>query len=185
MSTPAATNPQADPTTSTTPTPTATGGTPTAPSAPEKTFTQAELETIISDRLSRQQRAIDAKVTADKSAAEAAKLAEQGEFKKLAETAQAERDVLKAALAQRDHLDLQKEVAQAHNLPAALASRLQGTTREELVADAKEMAKLVTAPANPNPAPAGNRPNPRPQSGPDQAQETEKMLRSTGRYNAI
>lgn len=148
-----------------------------------RTFSEEEVNSIISDRLSRQQRAIDAKTVGEKAAAEAAKLAEQGEFKKLAETAQAERDALKATLTQRDHTDLQRTIAAEHGLPAEMASRLQGETREELVTDAKALAKLVAQP--PAPPTPGNRPNPRPQAGPDQAQETEKLLRATGRYQAI
>lgn len=166
-----------DPTTQPTPTPAATGG------APEKTFTQAELDAVIADRLGRQQRALDAKAATDKAAADAAKLAEQGEFKKLAETAQAEAHTLKAELAARDHRDLQRTVAAEHKLPESLATRLQGATREELIADAKELAKVVAAPAA-APTP-GNRPNPQPQPPANSGPDTENYLRSTGSYNAL
>lgn len=170
-------NPTPTPDPTPTPTPAAPGGTPLA------TFTQEQLDTIIADRLARQQRAIDAKTTKDRADAEAAKLAEQGEFKKLAETAQAERDALKGQLADRDHADLQRAVAVEQKLPAEMATRLRGATREELTADAKELAKLVTQP--PAPPVPGNRPNPRPQSGADPGSEVEAHLRASGRYNAI
>lgn len=159
-----------------TPTPAPTGGT------PDKTFTQAELDAIVKDRLDRQQRAITTQREKERADAEAAKLAEQGEFKKLAEAAEAKARTLEATLAARDYADLQRAVAAEHSLPADLAARLQGATREELVADAKNLAKLVTVPAAG--APPGNRPNPRPQTGPN-ARSVEDDLRATGRYNAL
>lgn len=158
-------------------TPAATGGT------SEKTFTQAELDAVIKDRLDRQQRAIDAKSAKDRADAEAAQLAEQGKYKELAETAARERDSIRAQLADRDHADLQRAVAAEQKLPLEMATRLRGTTREELTADAKELAKLVAQPGAP--AAPGNRPNPRPQNGPDAAQKTEDYLRSSGRYQGI
>ncbi|WP_263729968.1 hypothetical protein [Cellulomonas sp. SG140] len=42
---------------------------------------------------------------------------------------------------------VRERVATAHKLPAELAARLVGTTEEELVADAKALAKLIAAPA--------------------------------------
>lgn len=168
-----------DPITQPTPTPAVTGGTPAA----SGTFTQEQVDAIITERLARQQRTNDANKAKEKADLEAAKLAEQGEFKKLAETAQAEATTLKAQLAARDHADLQRVVASAHKLPESLASRLTGTTREELEADAKELAKLVAAPAAP--ATPGNRPNPRPQNTANSGPTTEEFLRSQGSYNAL
>lgn len=56
--------------------------------------------------------------------------------------------------------DMRAEVASAANLPAHLAKRLQGSTREELEADAAELAEtLPPPPASPPPAPSG-RPTP-------------------------
>lgn len=178
MSAPTQTPPtNTEPTTNPTPTPAASGG------APEKTFTQAELEAVIADRLGRQQRAIEAKSAKDKEAADAAKLAEQGEYKKLADAATLRASTLEAALAARDHADLQRVVAAEHKLPDALANRLTGTTREELAADAKKLAELVATPAAP-PTP-GNRPNPRPTANAPGGQSTEDLLRAGGSYNAL
>jgi hypothetical protein len=171
--------PQADPTTEPTPTPAATGGT----QEPEKRFSQAELDAHIEARLKRERDASAAKIAKEKDAAEQQRLTEQGEFKALAEAAQKERDTLAAQLAQRDHLDLQRAVAAEHKLPADLATRLQGTTRDELVTDAKALAKLLATP--PDAPPAGNRPGPRPQAGPDSDQQVEASLRATGRYQAL
>jgi hypothetical protein len=43
-----------------------------------------------------------------------------------------------------------ERVARKHSLPDALASRLVGSTEAELIADAKELAKLVNAGADPD-----------------------------------
>jgi len=110
--------------------------------------------------------------------------AEQGKYKELAEAAKREADELRVQVARRDHADLQRVVAGAYKLPDSLASRLQGNTREELEADAKDLAKLITSTESPTPAP-GNRAGPRPQPGPGLEEKTEAYLRSTGRYQAI
>lgn len=85
--------------------------------------------------------------------ADAAKLSEL-------EKAQKESTALKAQLAQRDHADLQREVAAEVGLPAQMASRLQGATREELQADAKALAKLIPAAAEQPAAFGANPANP-------------------------
>lgn len=70
-----------------------------------------------------------------------AELSEMEKLKKqLAETA-AEAAKLKRA-------ELQRQAAEKHKLPAALATRLQGETLEELDADAEELAKTLPK-ANP------------------------------------
>lgn len=50
---------------------------------------------------------------------------------------------------------LRERVARKHNLPDALADRLRGSTEEELVADAKALAKLVAAPDDADPSSLG------------------------------
>lgn len=182
MSTPAPTQPAEQ---ITTPPASGNGGTTPEqqPAESTLTLTQAALDALIKDRLDRQQRAISAATAKEKADAEAAKLAEQGEFKQLAETAASERDALKAQLAARDHADLQRTVAAEHHLPAEAASRLQGANRAELETDAKNLAKLLATP--PPPPTPGNRPGPRPQSGADPGATTEAQLRQSPRYSAI
>jgi hypothetical protein len=187
VSNPTPSNPPADPTQHPTPPASGNGGTPPPAAQPTPaplTMTQAELDSLIADRLARQQRAIDAKTSKERADAEAAQLAEQGKYKELADRAVAEAETLKAQLAARDHADLQREVAAEHKLPAEMAPRLQGSTRDELAADAKGLAKLLT-PATPPPPTPGNRPNPRPQAGPDAQDKTEQEMRASGRYQAL
>lgn len=128
-------------------------GTPaTAPEAVTevKTFTQAELDSILKDRLKRAQdkaQADAAKAVAD---AEAKALAEQGNYKALYEKAeQDKKDALERAT-KLERAALQAQVAKAVGLPEALASRLVGDTEQDLEADAKAMLAALPKPAAPN-----------------------------------
>ena len=49
-------------------------------------------------------------------------------------------------------------MAGKYNLPEALAKRLQGTTREELEADAASLAEALPKPAKHSPGPVGGNP---------------------------
>jgi hypothetical protein len=82
-----------------------------------------------------------------KAAADAAAAAEQGKFKELYESEQKKRAELEAKTRQLELAALRAKVAAATNLPAALASRLQGDTEEALTADAKVLLAALPAPA--------------------------------------
>jgi uncharacterized protein DUF4355 len=101
----------------------------------ERTFTQADLDRIVRERLA------EARKRADKDA-EDRKLAEQGEFQKLLEQEKARAADLEQQLKQRDHDALKARVAAKHKLPAELAERLRGETEEDLDKDAQALAKL-------------------------------------------
>lgn len=55
--------------------------------------------------------------------------------------------------AELEALTLRREVAEARGLPLAAATRLTGTTREELEADADQLAALIGQETNPSPRP--------------------------------
>lgn len=55
--------------------------------------------------------------------------------------------------AELEALGLRREVAEAKGLPLAAAARLTGETREELEADADQLAALIGQDANPAPRP--------------------------------
>lgn len=74
---------------------------------------------------------------------EKAKLAEQGEFKKLYDEATEELAKVRADLASRERDLLLRGIAQKFNLPDELRDRLRGDTAEELEADAKALAKFA------------------------------------------
>jgi hypothetical protein len=136
----------------------------------EKRFTQADLEHQIDERLKRERAKSEAKAIREKEEADAQRLKEQAEWQKLAEANEAKAQKLEAELARRDHDALRARVAAKHKLPEAFAARLVGQTEDELEADARELAKVVTAAT---PAAPGNGPGPKPagggESGPDAA----------------
>ncbi|HRP26308.1 hypothetical protein [Thauera sp.] len=89
-------------------------------------------------------------------ATETAALAEQGKFKELYETAENRAATLEKQLReQADEIAAQKlallrqQVATEKGLPAALADRLQGTTAEELTADADTLLAAMPRPNAP------------------------------------
>lgn len=135
---------------------------------PEKTFTQAELDAIIADRLKREREKY-------KDYAEFKKMAE--EYQKLKEAQMSETEKLQAKLAEyeRQLLEKEREAAEARleslklkvldemGLPKAWANRIFGTTEEEIRQDAEELKRLLGAANKPvgggtNPANASNRP---------------------------
>jgi len=79
--------------------------------------------------------------------AEEQRLADEKKFQELAEKRAKELDTIKAELAAERLTRLRGEVAAAAGLPATLAERLRGTSKEELEADAKELKKLIPATA--------------------------------------
>jgi len=115
---------------------------------PEKTFTQAELEAIIADRLKREREKY-------KDYAELKKAAE--EYQKLKESQMSETEKLQARLAEYERILLEKEreAAEARleslklrildemGLPKAWASRVFGTTEEEIKNDIAELKNLL------------------------------------------
>lgn len=133
---------------------------------PEKTFTQAELEAIIADRLKREREKY-------KDYADLKKAAEEYQKLKESQMSEAEKLQAKAAEYERQLLEKEREAAEARTenlklrvldemgLPKAWASRIFGTTEEEIKQDAEELKKLLGTPGKPvggatNPGQANN-----------------------------
>lgn len=121
------------------------------------TFTpeqQKHVDELIKQRLDRERNKIKGETeTAQQRAQEEAerkRLEEQAQWETLAKKQEQELAQLKADLVARELAALRREVAEAAGLSEELANRLQGTTREELEADAVALAKLV--PPDPRPA---------------------------------
>lgn len=135
------------------------------------TFSQAQVDAIIKDRLERQKRSVDAAAKAQQEAAETERLQQQGEFQKLAEERGRRVAELEGLLRQRDVQAMRDAAAAKHRLPSALAARLVGDTAEALEADAADMAKLVrpeeTRRERAQTALGGNPAGPRPVAGND------------------
>lgn len=111
--------------------------TPTPKDGGEKTFTQAELDRIVEERLKRE-RAKYADYDQLKAQADKAKALED-EKKTGEERLAGEIKALKDDLARERHRALVAEIAQEKGLSAKQARRLQGATREELEADADDL----------------------------------------------
>lgn len=110
------------------------------------TFTpeqQAAVNKMIADRLKRKEEADEKKAADEKAKAEEAKLKEQNEWKLLAEKHQAELEKTKAELAARDLAEKKRTIAAKYNIPDQLATRLVGSTDEEIEADAKALAETL------------------------------------------
>lgn len=126
-----------------------------------KTFTEAELERIVKERLERQKRSLEAQQAKAADEAKAAALKEQGEFKTLYEQAQAKAAELEQRIAAQERDALRRKAAKAAGLDpddAYLVSRLHGETEEELVADAKQLAERMKPAAPPAAPPRGGTP---------------------------
>src|SRR5215469_6480601 len=105
----------------------------TTPTEPEKKFTQADLDRVVADRLTR----------------ERAKFADYDDLKQQAASAagsKSQLDKIEEALRKSDERAVRAEqatmrmsVANELGLSEARARRLTGTTREELLADGRQM----------------------------------------------
>lgn len=114
-------------------------------------FTQAQLDAIIKDRL---ERADKQKEAASKAAAEAAKAEElkaKQEWQTLAEQREKELKEIQSKYEKAQSDMLKRDIAAKIGLPEALALRLQGTTAEELEADAKTILETLPKPDKPKP----------------------------------
>lgn len=112
--------------------------TPNPPKGDEgKTFTQADIDRIVADRLARERSKY---ADYDELKAKAAKLDElEAANKSEADKLRDQLDQLKRSQAEAEVRALRAEVAMAKGLTAAQAKRLVGNTREELEADADEI----------------------------------------------
>lgn len=103
----------------------------------EKTFTQAELDAIVRDRLKRERETTATKY-ADYDQLKASATAAEGDKSKLDQVLQKLGDA-EARAAKAEAENTRNGVATAKKLPPWMARRLSGKTKEELEADADEM----------------------------------------------
>lgn len=136
------------PTTPTTP----TAGEQTAgtQATPERTFTQQDVDRIIADRLVKERTKADAQAIKAREDAERKAAEEQGEFRKLYEKAQQQIAETEAKLQAAEIASIKRDVAARLNMPAALASRLQGDDESTIEADAKDLMAALPKPTAPN-----------------------------------
>ena len=115
-----------------------------------KTFTQAEVDALIKERLTRAERKAAEQTEAARKSAEAESLKQQGEYKALYERAQAEAQAAQERAKALELATLKRDIATRIGLPAGLAARLQGDDEAAIEADAKAMLELLPKPAAPN-----------------------------------
>lgn len=128
-----------------------------------KTFTQEEVNAIVAERIKRErekyadydQLKADAEAWRKKKAEE---MTEAEKAKAEAEKHRQELEALKAQLAERERRDLAAKVAKSVGLPEELATRLTGTTEEELTADAQALKKALGITSQTQPVGGGTNP---------------------------
>ena len=140
-----------------TPEPQAGDGQQTEQEQPKTTLTAEELAAALKKTREeaadyrRKLREAEGKLTASEKAqadAEAARLAEQGEYKALYEKAQAEAQAAADRLDQMERDQQRRDAAQAAGIPQ-LWERLKGDTAEALAEDAQALAAMMQATAPP------------------------------------
>lgn len=116
----------------------------------ERTFTQADVDRIITERLTKEKAKAESMATKAREDAERKAAEEQGKFRELYEAAQQRIAETEARLKASEIASIKREVAGKLNMPQALANRLQGETLEEIEADAKELMAALPKPSAPN-----------------------------------
>jgi hypothetical protein len=133
---------------------------PTA-ATPEKTgarvFTEAEVENIIKERLSRETSKREKAIQEAAAKAEQEAAARNGEWEKLAKARESELAELHNQLKARELGEMKRTVAERVGLPVALASRLAGESEADIERDAKTLLETLPKPSKPGP---GIVPNP-------------------------
>jgi hypothetical protein len=115
-----------------------------------RTFTQADLERILAERLAKAHAKADAQAAKVKEEAERKAAEEQGKYQELYEKAQAELAAKDAQLKANAIAIIKRDVATRLGMPAALAARLRGEDEDSIEADAKELMAALPKPAAPN-----------------------------------
>lgn len=122
-----------------------------------KTYSEAEVETLIKERLEREKKARERAANDAREKAEQEAAAKNQEYEKLAKINEEKAAKLEAELKSLKLSELRRAVAEKVGIPAALASRLIGETAEALEADAKALLETL-----PKPTPAPEKPKAQP-----------------------
>ena len=134
---------------SATETPTA-GETQQEPVAQERTFTQADLDRILAERLAKAHKKAEEQAAKVQAEAERKAAEEQGKYQQLYEQERAKAAATEALLKEAQIASIRRDVAQRLNMPAALAARLRGEDEDSIEQDAKELMAALPKPSAPN-----------------------------------
>ncbi len=121
----------------------------------QRTFTQADLDRIVTERLAKEKQRSEALAAKAKADAERKAAEEQGEWKKLAEQYKTDADTAAAKAKAAELAVLRRDIGARLNVPALLADRLRGETPEDIEADAKLLLAGLPK-AGPPPGNAGS-----------------------------
>lgn len=127
-----------------------TGAEPGKQTETVKTFTQTELDAIVTERLQRAQRKAEEATKKATEAAQAQSLKEQGEYRALYEQEQAKRLEVEQRARALELDGFRRDVVARKNLPAGLAEWLKGETLEDLEANAEKLLANLPKPTAPN-----------------------------------
>jgi Arc/MetJ family transcription regulator len=109
----------------------------------EKTFTQAELDRIVKERLQREHAKAEQMAQKARAEAEAQALSEQGKYKELFEKQQADLQAAAERIKAMELNTLRRDIATKVGLPAAFVDRLRGETEADIEADAKGLLEAL------------------------------------------
>lgn len=145
----------------------------------EKTFTQAELDKIIADRLAREQKKRDEAIQKEREEAERKRLEEQEQYKELADQYRQELEAIKADALNAKKDALLAKAGYTDEQIAVLRNTVAGETDEELT-KAIEGLKAVIAPKksyiDPSPLGGGDG-KPKPKDGEDIARDLYERIK--------
>ena len=117
---------------------------------PERTFTQADVDRIINERIAKERTKAESMAAKAREEAERKAAEEQGKYQELYQAAQQKAATLEAQLRAAEIASIKRDVAQRLNMPAALANRLQGEDEATIEADAKALMAALPKPTPPN-----------------------------------
>jgi uncharacterized protein YdaU (DUF1376 family) len=158
----------------------------------ERRFTQAQVDAAINNRLARERKAAEEKTAKERLAAEQKALAENNEFKTLAERHAARLAQLEpelevvttkhAALAEKINRQIEQGI---RDWPAEARKMVPASDDVAARLDAYENMRQLLDGGRLSGRQPGNGTGPRPTAGPAASEKTEELLRSNPRYSAL
>jgi hypothetical protein len=127
-----------------------TGAEPGKQTETVKTFTQTELDAIVTERLQRAQRKAEEQTAKAKTEAERKAAEEQGQYQKLAESLKAELEQERQERQKTERKVLVRKVADELKFPVDFLDRVRGESEEEITADMRDFIAKLPKPAAPN-----------------------------------
>lgn len=116
----------------------------------ERTFTQAEVESLIRDRIAKANSKADEAARKATEAAERKAAEEQGKFQELYQRTLTELETERTQRRATELTMLKRDIGAKFALPAALVDRLQGEDEDAITADAKALSQAIPKAQAPN-----------------------------------